>query len=265
MELAFEKAIEEDNIENLRLLWKKNKSNVDVVALLRLAIEVSALDTLRYLLIKVGAEEDLSDLLVLATLTSAFSIVLADVRSRPESVLLQIARKMNSSSSRVDHQLRLLLLDSRIRVEEMSAEVVESLYLALKKDSVFLNNVELGYRLGTTIVQQYSRLTEQNLEGDDTCSLVLRQLILKRSKRSELMKWVLEVRREELIEAANHILAATVPNTYCVCVLRAMLLSMLYPTMDLREAIQLLKEDGYEGNTLADSAGLLGVYYTINA
>jgi hypothetical protein len=259
------RAVENGSLDIIKYL--EQGIDVDWKKIIVRAMGLSREDIARYALDR-AAELGLNLNSVLIQLADswAFSVVLAEPSSHPESNLRELVDSIkNAAHIWRGQSAKSLILDSRIKTEDLEPYVVRSIFdsLLVTLSHGHMQDAMDGYRLGTEISGYSGALTADTISGTDAYSLVLRQMVFKRPKKEELMDWMLDMKLEDVIQAAACVLDDKLRYSDGVAPLRALLLSILYPSMNLEESIMKLGEDGYRGRVLHRSGGLLGVYYSL--
>lgn len=110
------------------------------------------------------------------------------------------------------------------------------------------------------------KVLDHVLEKGDTYSLLLKYILVKGPTPRELMSWMLSLKNADLIEAARLIIydesngrdEEEVPSR--LVPIRALMLSMLYPTLSLEDAMEELRNEGASEEDVALSYGLITTY-----
>ncbi|CAH6421231.1 Hypothetical protein POVR2_LOCUS315 [uncultured virus] len=182
------------------------------------------------------------------------------LRTSPELDVSELLQRAVSFKSRDHAVINTLVLDDRMRVEKMP-QGLPSLVFATVSIGMISNLYE--YELGTGLGRRQRSLVARDLEGNDLYAIVLRQLVFKSVTRTSLLSWLIDLRSRDAALAAEAVLDRSIPYSPSIAPIRALLISMLYPRMGLREAITALSREGYREEVLAKTGGLLGLYYNL--
>ncbi|CAH6421550.1 Hypothetical protein POVR2_LOCUS388 [uncultured virus] len=200
-------------------------------------------EVLRHALTRIK-NNDLSSFLVgLVGNVEVFTVLFEDPRSHPESILsslVQAAEQARHSSKLI----RLVVLDPRIRVEEIDDQ---SALIILKhlptKDNAMIDQAK-------PVI----------LDKKSTISRILRQIVFKRPTAIELLDWMIAQHDPDIATAAASVLDSKLVYSRTVAPIRALLLSLLYPTLSLEQAIASLFNEDYI-DSINKSELLLSAWY----
>lgn len=217
-----------ESSEFLAVIFERNEINVSNEQWrdwLFAAIGAGREAVLEYILTQIELNEGDSDLIRVAGQYTSngnlFPILLADERLDPTCNLVKIVKAMNWKH-RVTN-IGLLMRDPRVRSEELDSDAAEAICV--------------GLRLKT------GEIREMVIAGDDSCSLLLREMLFCGTKGAELKAW---------IERVMHKLTPPI---------RALLSYMQYPEVSRATREWELRASGYSETDLALSLCLLDVYF----
>ncbi|CAH6421234.1 Hypothetical protein POVR2_LOCUS316 [uncultured virus] len=172
------------------------------------------------------------------------------------------------TKSRPSKVIWTILRDDTIRVENMPRGLASRLFEGLLlSDCLRIGTLSLklaAYREGTGHGRGLQDLKSSYLEGQQATSIILRQLMFKQVTKKSLLDWLIGLKSKQVSLAAAAVLDRSlvyVDNE--IAPIRALLISMLYPKMTLVQAIAALYGEGYRGEVLARTGGLLGLYYSL--
>jgi hypothetical protein len=252
--------------------------------LLNSCIQTNNLELTKYMLTHVSPATDGNQTLKVAggCTYEMFKLILSDQRINPMMNLIEVLRQTNpilrrkrklyesiilsdgrSGSWKSDNEPHnstdLLIRDSRVKTEEFSVSTVR---VALWILSDLVQDSEQGFNIANDLVGSELEINylQSTLEkGDDIFSQVLRHLLFKRPAARELMKWMMGMNNRAL-KVAAHCVVRGVITCKCVMPLRALMLSMLHPTLSLRALIDDLRVEGTIESDVVLSARLVGAY-----
>ncbi|CAH6420858.1 Hypothetical protein POVR2_LOCUS278 [uncultured virus] len=140
-----------------------------------------------------------------------------------------------------------ILHDKRIRVEKLSVQEVQRLYRL-----VGTGTVRIAIESNDERISSY-------LSGTDTYSFVLRYLVFKSRDKESMLDWLITAELDSVALAAASTLDYTVVWNEAIDPLRALFTSLLYPSLSIREIVELMKEAGYSYEGLEKSITLLNL------
>lgn len=187
-------------------------------------------EVLKYAFSRMSSKVDLCEFLLISMDNKrAFSVVLSDPRSHLEANL----DKLVSAADGNYDIIRLIAADSRVRTEVLEEKTVRVMA------STLLHPRDVSH-------VPLSSLIAEDLIWSDACSLILRQMVLKRPKSDEeLMDWMISLDNPVMTEASHSVLGDGRTRTRETISIRALFVAMLYPTLSLRSLVDQLKSDGY--------------------
>ncbi|CAH6421237.1 Hypothetical protein POVR2_LOCUS317, partial [uncultured virus] len=194
------------------------------------------------------------------------------------NALMRIISRPNSSTNIYDLLDRMTKTDhtpatismfsehSTMRVENMptglACRVFEGLLRSERSEAGRLKDKLRTYERATALVRGLPQdFKTSYLESQQATSIILRQFIFKAVTKKSLMDWLIELKPKQVSLAAATVLDSSLTYSDEIAPIRALLISMLYPKMTLGEATAALRREGYRGEVLTKTAGLLGLYY----
>lgn len=249
---TFDRAIECGSASIARAIYESDLSIiVDWDTVLIASIRSNRVSLVEYALTHVDPVPNLVQLLRASDVILTQSDVIFDSVMRGSETIL------HNASSRVSTIGEILAKDSRVKVEDMSIETVRLFLWILDRS---LLDKARGYVLaevacGSRTREHLGRATEK----DDIYSLLLAQILIKCPSASELMKWMIDLRNEQLVLAARSAFKDIETNKELIPI-RALLLCIVYPTQSLAEVISCLQEEEVDSSSIARAARLVGLY-----
>lgn len=275
--------------ELLRQLGAGSRTSaIDWSELIRDVVGESDLSGLISYVLSIAPVEHLpSDLLSIASHQgeAVFRLVLSDPRIDPMTELTSTMRAitgvyglgevMISSSLSVARrsQVGLDLILTLVRCERFRVERLDVMDIRLVLWSLYTviwpkieGFCDCGRRAGgATTPRQLSDL----LESQGPVALIARYLLIKNPTATELVDWAIACRGPLFVTAARHVLSGElvtadqelVPAHQELVTLEALLLALLYPTLDLSDVIRRLALDGVGWEARVHAGRLLGLWF----
>lgn len=164
---------------------------------------------------------------------------------------------LSSQSKSEEERMQVLVRHRRIILEEVDVKTLRLLVWGLRehmRDSI------AGYVIATALTEgDLATMKEISIALESNLSL-FRTIMLKGMSPFELVHWMIDRRDRRFVVAARCILQSRTSNNVGTEMVRALLLSLLYPTLGLQEALIALEEEGLSGVALRVTAQLLGAY-----
>ena len=171
-----------------------------------------------------------------------FKMILDDVRYDPNQHLDELAARVDVESKFA----RVLASHPRVRTELLSSVAVEMIFDGLSR------RADLGDL----------EVSASDIAGNDTYSVILRQIVFKTPRPVELLDWMISLHNNDIAIAA--VLDKSIGYSKTIAPIRALLLSLLYPKMTRGVAIEALIDEGYwKRGTLDKSILLLSTWYRL--
>lgn len=160
---------------------------------------------------------------------------------------------------RVEVMIQTLAENKRVDVAALKLSTLRSLLWGL--GSLIEDKIE-GYIAASALVGRRITRREmgESIERNTTRSILLRYILLKQPTNAELVQRMIEQKNRELIRAAANVVSDEIGRDMSIVALEALMLSMLYPTLNLRDLISDLRAEGVKREELASSASLVGAH-----
>lgn len=187
-------------------------------------------------------------------------------RFDPVPRIKEIVDKIGEKKARWYIPALSLLRDPRVKVQELPREVIRPLFVMLSDEADGNNTI---YRSATGSLADRSMgeiyaADSDSIVGNDTYSLVLRELMFKRPSKTELLDWMASLDDPDLEQAAADVTEAVEWVPERLIPFNCLMLAMLYPTLTRREQVDQLTSAGLPGATLAETVALLFRYELAN-
>jgi hypothetical protein len=98
------------------------------------------------------------------------------------------------------------------------------------------------------------------LERDGMYSMILRVILIKQPSGSQLLDWMVGMRDKKLSLAAESVISDSECSDLELLPIRALILSILYPTLSVQDLVTDLRTEGANPDTIARAARLVGAY-----
>lgn len=241
---------------------------------LRDAIHSGEDEIIDYVLRKIALGREDSELLSFAAANcekgSYFGQLLEDERLDPMYDIDELVDAIKSGEYR-EMNYGLLLRDERMDLDRMSQESVEMIYdtlLDTYRDEFGVESRVNGFHSGLDIVDEMmedEELRTMVTGGDDVYSRVLRQIVLLGPGSEELADWMIAREDKKLETAARSTIVGVRHRDWEIASLQALMVCMLYPSRDMSEMEEWMRQEKYEGKALIMSSGLLGAYLALGS
>ncbi|CAH6421290.1 Hypothetical protein POVR2_LOCUS335 [uncultured virus] len=272
-------AICNDSLEVLEVLLKwypDLEEKVDWNSVLEQAIrESNNLETVQYIL-----EHGVDIKIDSALLTKAasedsdiFEVLMSDTRARPTDIYSILNHAVSKDRT------ALIILDCpRVRIERLTSREVRMLVPAVwSRSRDKIDGYYLAARLvsGSGLVKDDNQRLDDQIERKDIYSLVLRFILFRSPTASELVDWMIELGDrsialrdeidlipqswQQLATAAESVMGHRQVEDHLLP-LRALMLSMLHPTLSVQELICDLRLEGARSDSLLRSIRLVCTY-----
>ncbi|CAH6419600.1 Hypothetical protein POVR2_LOCUS106, partial [uncultured virus] len=146
--------------------------------------------------------------------------------------------------------LQLVMSDPRVNIDKLDSKLLKSIYYRLVSKSEPMSE-------GTERVDEPYYRSNLVLTAKDLHHQILRFMTLKKPSRVQLLEYLISLDARELSQAAASVLESTRPYSKRIAAYRALLISLLYPSLTMKDALDSLRAEGYEESSIGLSSQLI--------
>lgn len=282
-------AVQNGNVDSARLLIDlipRLRSRITREMLLN-SISAGRTEFVSFLLEYINPYSESNEVLMVAKRVNMLELLLRDSRVDPmlnlESVVLSMItrpresnvanlikitadRVKNATSLTSDGHLRAekrvntLVLDSRVKIEELSVQLIRILCWA--SDDLLQDRIE-GYIEGGMLASEVKSTRERMglaIEEDSIYGHVLAFIALKRPSSIDLVKWMQEMNNRDLVLAARNAIGEEETKREELVPLQALMTCLLYPLISLEDILDELRVNEENEDSIRRAGELVGTY-----